>query len=93
MKFMSHLKPFIILVIMLFAFVQAAQSQSTARQPYEGVLHAYTWNGISVGANYDFYITDNADGSGRYDDGLTSVFDINNANVVMGNDGLASTQI
>jgi len=90
---MSGLKPFIILVIMLFAFGQAAQSQSTARQPYEGALHTYTCNGISRGADYQFYITANADGSGYYDDGLTGEFDIINAKGKVGGDGLASTQI
>jgi len=90
---MSQLKPFIILAMMLFAFGQAAQSQSTARRPYEGARHAYTCNGISVGALYNFYITANADGSGYYDDGLTGEFDIINAKGKVGVDGLASTQI
>ena len=90
---MFKLKHIIILVITLFAFGQAAQSQSTARRPYEGTLQAYTCNGISAGAGYNFYITANADGSGLYDDGLTSEFDIINAKGIVGNDGLASTQI
>ena len=90
---MFQFKPFIILAIMLFAFGQAAQSQSTARRPYEGAMHAYTCNGISVGAVYNFYITANADGSGYYDDGLTGEFDIINAKGKVGGDGLASTQI
>lgn len=81
------------LVITLFAFGQTAKSQSTARQPYEGALHAYTCNGISVGAGYQFYITANANGSGRYDDSLTGEFDIINAKGIVGGDGLASTQI
>ena len=89
---MSQLKH-IIIVITLFAFGQAAHSQSMARQPYEGALQSYTCNGISEGAGYSFYITANADGSGLYDDGLTSEFDIINAKGVVGADGLASTQI
>ena len=83
----------IIILLLLFSFGQAAIAQSTARQPYEGALHTYTCNGISVGAGYDFYITAKADGSGRYDDGLISEFDIINAKGKVGGDGLASTQI
>jgi hypothetical protein len=90
---MFKLKPFIILAIMLFAFGQTAQSQSTARQPYEGALQTYTCSGISAGALYNFYITANANGSGYYDDGLTGEFDIINAKGKVGGDGLASTQI
>lgn len=80
-------------MITLFAFGQAAWSQSTARQPYEDAIHTYICNGISVGASYDFYITANADGSGRYDDGLTGEFDMINSKGIVGNDGLASTPI
>jgi len=83
----------IIILLLLFAFGQAAQSQSTARQPYEGALHAYTCNGISAGAGFEFYITANANGNGRYDDGLTGEFDIINAKGIVGDDGLASTPI
>ena len=90
---MSHLKHIIILAITLFAFGQAAQSQSTARQPYESALHTYTCNGINEGADYQFYITANADGSGRYNDGLTGEFEIINAKGKVGGDRLASTQI
>lgn len=56
-------------------------------------MHTYTCNGISVGADYNFYITANADGSGVYDDGLTGEFDILNAKGLVGDDGLATTQI
>ena len=80
-------------VLLLLSLGLSAEAQSSARQPYEGAMHAYTCNGISVGAGYNFYITANADGSGLYDDGLTGEFDIINANGVIGNDGLASTQI
>jgi len=90
---MTQIKPIIMLVLLAAGFSPTANAQSTARQPYEGSLHAYTCNGISVGAGYDFYITANADGSGRYDDGLTSEFDIINAKGVVGNDGLATTHI
>ena len=78
---------------MLFVFGQAAQSQSTARRPYEGATHAYACNGISVGADYQFYITAYPDGGGYYEDGLTGEFDIINAKGKVGSDGLASTQI
>lgn len=90
---MSHLKHIIIIVLLLFAFGQTAKAQSSARQPYEGAMHTYTCNGISVGADYNFYITANADGSGVYDDGLTGEFDILNAKGLVGDDGLATTQI
>lgn len=90
---MSQLKHIIILVLLAVGFSPTARAQSTARQPYEGALHTYTCNGISVGAGYQFYITANANGSERYDDGLTGEFDIINANGKVGGDGLASTQI
>jgi hypothetical protein len=90
---MTPSKHIIISFLLLFAFGQAARAQSSGRQPYEGALHAYSCNGISVGAGYDFYITANADGSGRYDDGLTGEFDIINGKGIVGEDGLASTQI
>ncbi len=90
---MTQFEHIIIPVLLLLALGQAANAQSTARQPYEGALHTYTCNGISVGAGYDFYITANADGSGRLDDGLTGEFDIINAKGIVVDDGLASTPI
>jgi len=90
---MSFSKHFIILAILLLAFGQAVRSQSTAVRPYEGALQTYTCNGISVGASYECYITANANGTGRYDDGLTSEFDIINAKGKVGGDGLAYTPI
>jgi hypothetical protein len=90
---MKQTKHIIILVITLFVFGQAAQSQSTARNPYEDAIHEYTCNGISKGAGYEFYITANADGNGRYDDGLTGEFDILNPKGTVGQNGLASTPI
>lgn len=90
---MNQLKHFIMCVLLLFAFGQIAKSQSTVLRPYEGAMHTYTCNGISVGAGYDFFITANADGSGRYDDGLTGEFDIINSRGIVGDDGLASTPI
>lgn len=83
----------IIILLLLLVFGQAAIAQSTAFRPYEGALHTYTCNGISAGARYDFFITANADGSVRYDDGLTGEFDILDATGVVGTDGLASTGI
>ncbi|MFA5328924.1 MAG: hypothetical protein WC384_14120 [Prolixibacteraceae bacterium] len=90
---MFHLKLITILVLLAAGFSPTAKAQSTALMPYEGAMHTYTCNGITVGASYDFYITANADGSGRYDDGLTGEFDIINTSGIVGGDGLASTQI
>ena len=90
---MLKIKHIIILVLLAAGFSPTAKAQSTARQPYEGALHNYTCNGISAGSGYRFYVTANADGSGRYDDGLTSEFDIINATGTVGGDGLASTPI
>ena len=56
-------------------------------------MHAYICNGITAGADFEFYLTANADGSGRYDDGLTGEFDIINSKGVIGNDGTAITQV
>ena len=78
---------------MLTAFGLLAKAQSTSRSPYEGALHSYTVNGITVGVSYTFYITANADGSGLYDDDLTGEFDILNKTGIVGVDGLASTPI
>ena len=83
----------LIILLLLFAFAQTAIAQSTARQPYEGAMHAYICNGITAGADFEFYLTANADGSGRYDDGLTGEFDIINSKGVIGNDGTAITQV
>jgi hypothetical protein len=90
---MTHSKHIIIFVTMLIAFGLTVKAQSSTRTPSEGALVAYTCNGVSVGAGYSFYITANADGSGRYDDGLTGEFDIINATGTVGGDGLASTPI
>jgi hypothetical protein len=91
---MTHFKHIIILVLVLFTLGFTVQAQSTARFPFEGASHTYTCNGISVGANYDFYMAANTDGSGRYDDGLTGEFDfINNTTGTVGDDGLATTNI
>jgi hypothetical protein len=90
---MFQLKHIIILMLLAVGFSPTANAQSTARQPYEGALQTYTCNGISVGASYEYYITANANGTGRFDDGLTSEFDIINAKGKVGGDGLASTSI
>lgn len=90
---MFQFKHIIILVLLAAGYSPTANAQSTARQPYEGALHAYTCNGITRGADYQFYITANADGTGYYDDGLTGEFDILNSKGVVGGDGLASTPI
>jgi hypothetical protein len=90
---MFKLKHIIILVLLAAGFSPTAEAQSTARQPYEGAIHTYTCNGMSVGADYQFYITAYSNGGGYYDDGLTGEFDIINAKGKVGGDGLASTQI
>ncbi len=90
---MSNLKLIIILVLLAAGFSPTVKAQSTAVRPYEGAVHRYTCNGISAGAGFQFYITANADGRGRYDDGLTGEFDIINSKGIVGGDGLASTQI
>jgi hypothetical protein len=90
---MTHFKHIIILVSALLAFGLTANAQSTSRYPYEGSMHTYTCNGISVGAGYQFYITASANGNGVYDDGLTGEFDIKNAKGTVGSDGLATTDI
>jgi hypothetical protein len=84
---------YIIIFLMLLSIERVASAQSTARAPYEGALHSYTCNGITTGADFEFYLTANADGSGRYDDGLAGEFDIINAKGKVGGDGLASTPI
>jgi hypothetical protein len=90
---MNHLKHIIIIVITLIVIGLTAKAQNTDRQPYEGALHTYTCDGISVGAVYTFYMAAHSDGSGVYDDGLTGEFDIIKANGTVGDDGLASTPI
>jgi hypothetical protein len=90
---MTKFKHIIIFVLLLLTVGLTVNAQSTPRRPFEGSVHDYTCNGISVGANYNFYMTAYADGSGRFDDGLTGEFDINNATGVVGGDGLASTPI
>ncbi len=90
---MYNFKHIIMLVLLAAGFSPAARAQSTARQPYEGAMHAYICNGITAGADFEFYLTANADGSGRYDDGLTGEFDIINSKGVIGSDGTASTQV
>jgi len=49
---MFHLNHIIILVLLAVGFSPTAKAQSTAIQPYEGSLHAYTCNDINVGAGY-----------------------------------------
>ena len=90
---MTLLKHIITLVLMLLAFGLGAKAQSTALNPYEGATHTYTWNGLSQGLDYDFYITANADGSGLLDDDLTGEFDIISKTGSVGADGKAFTDI
>lgn len=90
---MTHTKHIIIVVLVLIAFGLSANAQSTLQFPYEGSIHTYSVNGITVGANYNFYITANADRSGLLDDVVTSEFEILNATGIVDSDGLASTPI
>lgn len=79
---------------MLLALGLTANAQNTKITPFEGSTHTYTCNGITEGANYEFYIAANANGTGRYDDGLTSEFDIlSNTLGTIAADGLASVEI
>jgi hypothetical protein len=91
---MTRSKHTIILVLMLAAFGLSAHAQSSARLPFEGAIHSYTVDGISVGAGYEFFITANIDGSSVLDDASTGEFDfLDIANGIIGADGLASINI
>ncbi len=79
---------------MLALFGVLAKAQHSAVAPLEGGVYDYVCNGISVGAEYNFYVAENPDGSGRYDDGLTDEFDfIGDVSGTIGADGLAAAQI
>lgn len=79
---------------MLLSFAWLAEAQHSAVLPLEGGVYDYTCNGISVGAEYKFYVAANPDGTGIYDDGLTNEFDfIGDTTGVIGSDGLATAQI
>ncbi|WP_372649847.1 hypothetical protein [Draconibacterium sp.] len=79
---------------MLTAFGLLAKAQRSADTPLEGGSYVYACNGISEGADYTFFVTANADGTGVYDDDLTWEFDfIGNTTGVIADDGLATTQI
>ena len=91
---MYQQKHIIITVIMLTAFWLLAKAQPSAVTPLEGGSYVYTCNGISEGADYNFFVSANADGTGVYDDGLTLEFDfIGNTTGVVGDDSLATTEI
>lgn len=84
---MSQLKQFVILVLLLVAFVYGAKAQGLSLVPVEGSTHDYTCNGISVGSTYTFNVVGKMAGQpGEFD------FIGNNSGIV-GTDGLASTQI
>lgn len=88
---MTDYKQFIILVLLVTSFGMFTNAQSTVTNPYEESIHTYACNGISVGADYNFYINygNNFDGGV-----LTGDFDfIGDISGVVGSDGIASTQI
>ncbi len=60
---------------MLLAIGLTAKAQSSALQPFEGASHTYTWSEVTIGAEYEFYIASNAEGTNIYDDAVTGEFD------------------
>ena len=91
---MLRFKQIIIIVLLLKAFGLSALAQNPSRIPYEESVHTYTCNGISVGAEYSFYITPLGNGSLILEDDLVGEFDFLNPNSgTVGNDGLATTEI
>ena len=84
----------IILVLLLLVAGLTAKAQSTARNPYEGATHTYAWSGISVGADFEFYIASNREGTQIYNDDATGEFDfVTQPSGKVADDGLASVQI
>lgn len=84
---MSQLKQFVILVLSLVTFGYSAKAQNLSLVPIEGSLHSYTCNGVTEGCNYVFNVI--ADNGGQPGD-----FDFIGSNSgIIGNDGIATTQI
>ena len=83
---MSQLKQ-IAFVLLLVAFSTGISAQNLSLVPVEGSLHSYTCNGVTEGCNYTFnVVADNG--------GLPGDFDFIGSNSgIIGNDGIATTQI
>lgn len=91
---MTRSKHNIILVLTLVAFGLSANAQGSARFPFEGTVQSYTCDGITPGAEYEFYLTANINGSDVLNDMSTGEFDfIDNASGTIGANGLASMNI
>jgi hypothetical protein len=91
---MSHTKHTILTVLMLLISVSAAIAQSFVTEPYEGTVHEYICDGISVGADYSFYVSSNVEGNALLDDALTTEFDfIGDASGLVDSNGLATATI
>ena len=83
---MSRLKQ-ITFVLLLNAFCIGISAQNLSLVPIEGSLHSYTCNGVTEGCNYVFNVV--ADNGGQPGD-----FNFIGSNSgVIGNDGIATTQI
>jgi len=91
---MTHLKSISLILFCVLAVSWTASAQSTARQPYEGATHSYTWNGLAEGLEYEFYLTANREESNPLDDGSTFEFDfLETPNGTVGSEGRASVPI
>lgn len=83
---MSQLKQ-IAFVFLLGVFSTGINAQNLSLVPIEGSLHSYTCNGVTEGSNYVFNVV--ADNGGQPGD-----FDFIGSNSgIIGNDGIATTQI
>jgi hypothetical protein len=84
---MSQFKQYIILVFLALTFGYSANAQGLSLTPIEGSIHDYTCNGITEGSSYTFnVVATNGAQTGGYD-----FIGVNSG--IIGNDGLASTQI
>jgi hypothetical protein len=76
---------FYLLVFITSGYTTLAQNMALI--PYESSIHSYTWNNITEGSTYTFYVTANVEGETG-----ESEFIGQNSGVV-GSDGTASTEI
>jgi|GEM_PF-2255848 len=83
---MSQLKQ-IAFVLLLSVFSTGTNAQNLSLVPIEGSLHSYTCNGVTEGSNYVFNVVAN-------NGGQPGDFDFIGSNSgIIGNDGIATTQI